>query len=49
MMGLPKLDFDLGSTITEFLGLLRSVDKKLGALLEIERAKMKDREPRGSQ
>lgn len=39
MMGLPKLDFDIASTVTDFLTLLRSIDSKLDTLIDIERDK----------
>jgi hypothetical protein len=43
VIGLPKLDLDISSTISEFLALLRSMDAKLDTLIEIERAKESQR------
>lgn len=36
--GLPKIDFDIGHTVHEFLGLLRSIETKLEELIELHRA-----------
>lgn len=37
MMGLPKFDLDIATTVAEFLTLLRNIDAKLDKLIEIER------------
>lgn len=48
---LPKLDFDIGSKVEEFLKLLRSIDRKLDRLIELEEGRRLDPgiESRGTQ
>lgn len=37
-LGLPKIDLDIGHTVHEFLGLLRSIEAKLEQLIELQLA-----------
>lgn len=36
-LGLPKIDFDIGHTVNEFLTTLRDISAKLDTLIELQR------------